>query len=480
MTDSRNVCDRDYRSYHGLPPLAGLATIADASRPGLSIDSCVARLKRCHYAFVRLHEILTARITAEPIYELKCGFAHHAYLCSEHVNAVRNRVGEMREPPLGLEVVPDPNLEIVFDEILAAPSTGELLVGLYEKAMPALDAALEQHMVDTNPLADAPSVRVCRFARIELADMIAYGAQCITCLVDDASRAAMLPWLATLDVALAASGNLGGTGEVGQAAVRMHARTPYVYDPIPRRDERFQDLFNQGVNPESFLYNPSIPARAKTLMMLFKRLREIDVPEMMASIIHQTPGKPWGYYRDMSRQLWDEARHAMMGEVGFAALGVDWTQARITHNWSLRLNTECTPIERHAVLYFIEQGLMSKTGKRYEWEVGVRSGDPLIATIQDYDWADEVLHSQIGRDWYIPAIGHWKQALEYGDQCWSKILSNWNSVRDQGLTRHENWWPAVYRQACAAWGVEPDPVLLAYDETYENQRADLKTVSASG
>ncbi len=483
MAEMPNSVTREYQSYLGLPPLAGLATIAEAARPGLSIDACVARLKRYHYAFVRLHEILTARITAEPIYELKCGFAHHAYLCAEHVNALRNRVGEMREPPLGLDVVPDPNLEIVFDEILAAPTTGELLVGLYEKALPALDAALERHMADTNPLADAPSVRVCRFARIELADMIAYGTKCIASIVDDAAHAAMQPWLATLDAALAAAGELDGTAPAqgqGEAVARMHSVQPYVYDPIPRRDERFQDLYNQGVNPESFLYDPAIPARPKTLMMLFKRLREIDVPEMMASIIHQTRGKPWGYYRDMSRQLWDEARHAMMGEVGFAALGVDWTQARITHNWSLRLNTECTPIERHAVLYFIEQGLMPKTGKRYEWEVGVQSGDPLIATIQDYDWADEVLHAQIGRDWYIPAIGHWKQALDYGDQCWSKILSNWTSVRDQGLTRHDNWWPAIYRQACAAWGVEPDPALLAYGETYENQRADLKTVSVSG
>ena len=56
-------------------------------------------------------------------------------------------------------------------------------------------------------------------------------------------------------------------------------------------------------------------------MMLFKRLREIDVPEMMAGIITETQGKPWGYYRDMTRQLWDEARHAMMGEVGFVANG---------------------------------------------------------------------------------------------------------------------------------------------------------------
>ena len=53
-------------SYRGLPPLAGLATLEDAARPGLGIEACVGRLKRYHYAFKRLHEILNARITAEP------------------------------------------------------------------------------------------------------------------------------------------------------------------------------------------------------------------------------------------------------------------------------------------------------------------------------------------------------------------------------------------------------------------------------
>jgi hypothetical protein len=478
MNTSQHIAD--YQSYRGLPQLAGLASIEEASRPGLGIEACVARLKRYHYAFVRLHEILTARITAEPIYELKTGFSHHSYLCAEHVEALRNRVGEMREPPLGLETVPDPNLAIFFDEILAAPTTGGLLAGIYEKALPALDAALARHMADTNPLTDAPSVRLCRFARLELADMIAFGKRCLDCLVDDAARAAMAPWCALLDDCLAAAGGLDGTTPPsGKSVTRQYSATPYVYDPVPRRDERFQDVWNQGVNAESFLYNDAYPARAKALMMLYKRLREIDVPEMMASIIHQTKGKPWGYYRDMSRQLWDEARHAMMGEVGFVALGVDWTRVRITHNWSLRLNTECTPLERHAVLYFIEQGLMTKTGKRYEWEVGVESGFPLMATIQDYDWADEVLHAALGREWYIPQVGSWKEALDYGDQCWSRILSNWQTVREQGLTRHENWWPPVYLQACAAWGVEPDPKVLAFAETYEGQRADLKTVSTS-
>lgn len=473
----------EYQSYRGLPPLAGLATLTEAARPGLSVEECVTRHKRSHYALVRLHGILTARITAEPIYELKTGFSHHAYLCSEHVMAIRTRVGEMREPPLGLEVVPHPALEIFFDEILAAPTTEELLVGVYEKALPALDAALERHIADTNPLTDAPSVRVCRFARLEIADMIDFGKKCIACLVDSAKRATMQPWLKLLDDCLAAAGGLDGTAfakpEQTENLRRKHSARPYVYDREPRRDERFQDPWNQGVNPEAFIYNPDYPAKPKALMMLYKRIREIDVPEMMASIIYETKGKPWGYYRDMSRQLWDEARHAMMGEVGFIALGVDWTQARISYNWSMRLNTECTPPERHAVLYFIEQGLMTRTGKRYEWELAQESGFPLMATIQDYDWADEVLHAALGRTWYVPQFADWKEAIDYGDKCWSKIMSNWRTVRDQGLTQHENWWPRIYRQACASWGIEPDPKVLAYSETYEDQRADLKKVSVS-
>ncbi len=422
----------EYRSYRGLPALAGLAAIDAAARPGLSVEACVARLKRYHYALVRLHEILTARITAEPIYELKTAFSLHAYLCSEHVQALRSRIGEMREPPLGLEAVPHEALAIFFDEILAAPTTEALLLGIYEIAFPSLDTALARHLRDTNPLTDAPSIRVIRFARMELADMIEFGRKAIGCLVDAQTRASLENWLLLLDKCQIAAGFIDGTAPLDETPARQYSAQPYVYDRVPRRDERFQDPWNQGVNAESFIYDPALPAKPKTLMMLFKRLREIDVPEMMASIIVETTGKPWEYYRDMSRQLWDEARHAMMGEVGFVALGVDWTKARITHNWSYRLNTECTPLERHAVLYFIEQGLMTKTGKRYEWELGVESGVALAATLQDYDWADEVLHAQLGRLWYIPQIGEWKQALAYGDQCWSRILSNWDTVRAKG------------------------------------------------
>lgn len=468
-------------TYRGLPPLAGLATLKRAMNSGLSVEECVRRLKRYHYAFKRLHQIFTARITAEPIYELKMGFSLHAHLCAEHTAGLRKRVGEMREPPLGLEAIPDPNLSVFFDEILAAPSTGDLLAGLYDRALPALKAALEQHIHDTNPLADQPSVRLCRFALLEIGDMLEFGSQCMASLVTAPARESMAPWLALLDDCLAAAGSLDGTQPAGSKPVpRRHSARPFKFDPVPKRDERFPDPYNMGVNAEVFLYDEAFRPEPKTLMMFYKRLREVDVPEMMASIITETPDKPWEYYRDMTRQLWDEARHAMMGEVGFANLGLDWPKlVMINFTWALALNTQLKPIERHAVLYFIEQGLMPKTGKRFEWEVGRASKNPLAALFQDYDWADEVLHARIGRDWYLKEFKDAKQAVRYGDACWSRVLMNWENWRQEGLTQHRNWWPDLYRAACRNWGLEPDPKVLAYNTTYQSVRADLKELTGS-
>src|SRR6266850_3550362 len=102
------------QTFHNLPALAGICSMEAAMKPGLSVEECVRRLKRYHYAFKRLQQIFTARITAEPLYELKMGFSLHAHLCAEHVTAFRKRVGEMREPPLGLEEVPQGALEILF------------------------------------------------------------------------------------------------------------------------------------------------------------------------------------------------------------------------------------------------------------------------------------------------------------------------------------------------------------------------------
>ncbi|RYD34361.1 MAG: hypothetical protein EOP87_09360 [Verrucomicrobiaceae bacterium] len=467
--------------HRGLPPLAGITTFGEAMKEGLPVGDSVGRLKRFHYAFWRLHGLLIARLTAEPLYELKMAFSRHGYLSAEADTLFRARVGEMREPPLGLEKIPHPALAVFFDEILCSPTTEDLVEGVYQVAFPELKAALEKYILDVHPLADAPSVRIARIALMDLKEITTYGeAACRALLPADRDR----QWGDLLRICLAAAGGLDGSlgprasGPPSSSSgepTRWFSSQPYQYDGTPNRDERFPDPYNMGVNAEQFLYDETKPPELKVLMMFYKRLREIDVPEMMAGIITETKGKPWKYYQDMTRQLWDEARHAMMGEVGFASEGIDWPRhVMVNSTWSRQLNLTLKPKERHAVLYFIEQGLMPKTGKRYEWEVSRQSHSPLAATFQDYDWADEVLHSKIGREWYVADMPTPAEAVRYGDECWARILDCWEQWKAEGLTEHRNWWPDLYRNYCESRSTTPDPEILAFDTSYRSTRADLK------
>lgn len=468
-----------YRGYAGLPPLVGLHSMQEAVTKGITVAECVARLLRIHWSLKRLHSCFVERIAAMPVYELKMAFSLHALYCAEHVEEFARRVREMRQPPYGLEVSPDADLDRFFDEISAAPDVAALVLGLYSYAVPALTRALERLIADTNKLFDHPTYRICRLTLVEMQDVSQYGHEAVKCLVSEEAKSSLAEWTTLLADLLKAAGDLDGTEARSTVELKpMFSVINRKYDATPRRDERFKDPYNMGVNAEALLFNPDVPPLPKSIMLYFKRMREIDVPEVMSSILSETSNKPWEYYRAMTRQLWDEARHAMMGETGFVSMGIDWTKIPFNFTWSLGLNTQLSPLERHAVLYTIEQGLMpKKTGKQYEWEVAVATSNRLTMLIQDYDWADEVLHAQIGREWLVKELGGQKAALDFGDRSWSRILIDWARWRDEGLTQHRNWWPEIYSDCCRHWAVEPDPDLLAYNTTYESTRADLKQVS---
>jgi len=88
---------------------------------------------------------------------------------------------------------------------------------------------------------------------------------------------------------------------------------------------------------------------------------------------------------------------------------------------------------------------MPKTGKRYEWEVAVMSENKLAATFQDFDWADEVLHAQIGRRALrregISREDAIKRGDEIHDRTW-KALDQYRSREPQS-----NWWPDFVKTA---------------------------------
>ncbi|HEV2174716.1 MAG TPA: hypothetical protein VGR71_14160, partial [Nitrospira sp.] len=149
-----NIPVKAYRGYADLPPLVGLETMCDALQKGIPVAESVSRLRRIHWSLKKLHHIFVYRIPSTAIYELKMAFSLHAHLCAEHAGEVAERVQEMRQPPYGLEVSPQPTLDVVFEEVLATPDVDRLVVGVYERIVPTIVRALNRLIADTNKIFD--------------------------------------------------------------------------------------------------------------------------------------------------------------------------------------------------------------------------------------------------------------------------------------------------------------------------------------
>jgi len=430
-------------SGQAFPELAGVSTYADAARIGFSVDENVRRLLRLHWVERRLMAILVAHLTSEPAWEVKCALALHQWQSAEHVDALRRRITEMRNPSPRLDTVPhnDPTataLDTFLDQVDAARDTSELLTGVYDVLYPALAAAYRDHLARTNALVDYPTRRVLRFALIDVEEAIEWRAR-----ARSVERSA---WSAHLEAYLAAAGGLAGDRPVEPLDITLHAPRSTHRSFHPRRDERFHGQYNFEFAPHIVYSMPDVPADERNLALLCKRALEMDVPEMMASFMTERDDQPWEFYRDYSRQLWDEARHAMMGTVALEARGIDWrTDIPLNVSFALRLNLHATPLERQMMLYAIEQSLMpGETGKRYEYETAVAAGDTLSAHFHDYDWADEVLHAQIGRRMLkregISADEARERAKDIHEKTWA-ALDQYRSLDEQ-----RDWWPGFVRK----------------------------------
>ncbi|MFC5649387.1 hypothetical protein ACFPYJ_09625 [Paenibacillus solisilvae] len=427
----------------GIPPLAGLCSYDEACKPGFSIDDNVALLRRFNYVKTRLHAIYSAHIARTPEWEVKSAFSLHLWLDAEHAASLRKRVSEMREPPLYLDKVPDPGLEKLMDELIRSDTTIELLTGIYAVIKPEMIRSIRRHLEETNPLTDQPTCRILKIILREEEEMQAWGEQALAALTREANDAALSRhWQEILRFYLLDAGGIFGDllkPEMQHPAEPRSDGTRYEMDAMPRRDERFTDPFNRSAEIDAYYKDENRESDERTYALLYKRLREMDVPEWMGPILYKTTGKPWEYYTDISRQLWDEARHAMMGEVGLYAHGVAFYKYPIDISSSVSLNTRFEPLEAHTVLWAIEQGLMNKnTGKRWEWQIAQKSGHELATLFQDYDWADEVLHSQIGRKWLLPEYGSLENMQTQVEPLWVKWGDG--SGNTKHVSNHKPWW----------------------------------------
>lgn len=417
----------------GIPPLAGICSYEEAGKTGYEVNDNVHLLKKYNYIETRLHEIYCAHLPSTPEWEVKCAMSLHLWLDAEHSAALRKRVTEMRQPPLHLDKVPDENLKVLLDEVIRSENTLELLVGIYRVIKPQLSKSYMQHLRETNKLTDFPTYRMLKAILQEEEEMVQWGEEAIVALIKTSNDERVAQsWQTHLESLLPTH------TESPPNTLRSNG-LPYEMDVEPKRDERFIDCFNHTASFSHYFHNESLEDDERVYALIYKRLREMDVPEWMAPIIYKTKGKPWEYYVDLSRQLWDECRHAMMGEVALYHQGMPFYKYPIDMVSSVTINTTLQPIEAHLILWGIEQNLMLKSGKQAEWQIAKTSDYQYVAMLQDYDWADEVLHAQIGRKWLLPDF----DSLEDMKATYLMINEKWQESRKQFVAplEQKQWWP---------------------------------------
>jgi hypothetical protein len=357
-----------------------------------------------------------------------------------------------------MDVTPSDALSRFLDELLMAEDTLERLVALYGVLKPALLETYRAHFEEANPLIDHPTRRVIKSMLDDEEESAIWGRAALDAVLesDEAKRRAAA-WSDHLNAYLQAAGGVVGNETIPNVSLPAPRYTGnFTPDYFPQRDERFRHTWNFVFPPHTVARHEKTTVEEKTLALMCKRALEMDVPEAMAHMIGEAQDEPWEYYVDMCRQLWDEARHAMMGAIYFEHHGIDWRQKVGLHiGFSLKLNQQLTPLEAHAILYTIEQSLMpAKTGKRFEWEVSKEADDPLATVFQDYDWADEVLHTQFGRRWLIPKLGGSREDVVALAQ--SKSSSYASDLAEFGKNVPQvNWWPDFVRQVLHQ---EPTPI----------------------
>ena len=427
----------------GIPPLAGLTTYEAAARTGATVDDAVRMLRRLGRIEKRTLLVLAAHIPAVPEWEVKCALALHIWQDAEHAGAMRHRVTEMRKPPHFFDLVEDAALEAFFEELLRSRSTRELLTGVYSVLKPSLIGAAEAYMSVASPLADQPTFRMLKLALVEEREQISWGEQALAALggPDDA-------WRAHLQSYLDAAGGAGGDGERPAALPDPRAVEPFELARIPRRDERFTRIWDSRGE------SPTLEASTEELVwrMFYVRLGEMELTELLALTLYEWPDPSFEVVREIARHLWDETRHSMLGETAFVDRGADWHTVPFPISLASFPNTELEPRERYALVWGIEHPLMRRASssqttagviasKPGQYDLAAASGDPLSALIQDFDWADEVLHVQIGRRVLEQAFS----THEERDAAASDANDRWQAVLQQDIAlERSRWWDEFY------------------------------------
>jgi hypothetical protein len=370
------------------------AGLQNVHQLGMPVDECVSRLHCLAYVEERLMLLEAAHIVSCPEWDVKILLGRLQYEDSQHADQLKTRLTELRVAKTKAYKPPSDALKLVFDEAMHSASTVELLAALANLFKPVVIQAYQDYLAKTNGLADAPTIRLLKIALAEEEEALTLLKAAYRDLVNTPEKEAeAAAWVETLSRLLAAAGGVAGTQPAQPELLRpVRSLKPYAIPRNLARDETYTQIWD-------FVHVPNQNVAERLAQMMATRLAEVTAAEGLAYVLCETPDQPWSFYTDISRHLWDEIRHTLFGEVATEDIFGDRSTMPL-RQFDADSVVQMTPLEIYAMLGIgVEAALMKyPPGKREEFEFcRDLARYPLMTTLQDFDWADEVLHVNIAR-----------------------------------------------------------------------------------
>jgi len=396
------------------------AALGDVQKTGFSVPQAAERLTRLFYLEKRLMLFCAAHMVSVEDCDLKGYLGRLQYQAAGRADTLRKRLRELRTPKVRMDGVPDPFLELLADEGMHATDDQEV-TAIAHWFHAGLQGVYRTYRTDTNPLADAPTCDLLDTFEVFLRPAVE---QLEACLRESASTANNLSTVERLTPYLRAAGGWGGSQTRTEAPARQRSTEPFKVSRHPGRDPSL---------PRVWDYVKPAPedVRMQLVYMMGIRFSEINVGEGLSVVLCETAGMPWEFYFDVSRHLWDEVRHSMMGQAAIEST-FGSRDAVPMRDYESAYCMEAAPLEQYATLGLeIEGGQMKyPVGKRGEWEFCRDiARHPLMTIFQDYDWADEVLHVTLAKrqlsGWFTEGTEKLSELAAQGKAHRTEVKARW-------------------------------------------------------
>lgn len=369
--------------------LGGKFTVAENAR----------RLLRFFYFERRLAQGLGSWTLSIPEFEVKIETGRHIFWHADAARRLRERLHEQEMRLHAIDNFRDAEIDTFIEEMLSATDAPELLMGVHLVAGQALETAYRHHIDDTDPVTDAPTIRVLRQILLDYEPMLAWARQAIVAYVEGGIDEARLEaWRWHLARLLASIGGVTGADERAPRPATLRIdRQPYVRGTVPRRDRRFETFQHTGdynVADGTPRYEPE-SYEDKRFRFVRTQRDEVDAIEAFGTFLWDIRFQDFQAEYDLARITWDECRHTEIGHRAMLTLGYDPFELpnRLT---SSTCRGPMEPAYAMAEINLFGETGVIKTIHELIDEARARD-DAVVAHISDFIRADERTHVRKGQ-----------------------------------------------------------------------------------